>query len=56
MNVERLRRRATHRLDDDRSEGDIRHEAPVHYIDMNPIGMSLVDSTNLVTEPAEIGG
>ena len=56
MHIERLLRGAPHRLDDDRPEGDVRHEAPVHDIDMDPVRAGLVDGKDFLAEPLEIGG
>ena len=50
MHIERLSCVASHRFDDDRPEGDIRHEAAVHDVDMNPVGAGLIDSPDLVGE------
>ena len=55
MDIDRFRRRLAHRLDDDRADRDVRHKAPVHHIDMDPVGAGAVDRAHLVGEPAEIG-
>jgi hypothetical protein len=46
--IERLPRGAPHRLDNHRSNPDVRHEAAVHDIDMDPIGSRRIDSANLL--------
>jgi hypothetical protein len=38
VHVERLRGRAAHRLDERRTEGDVRHEPSVHDVDVDPVG------------------
>ncbi len=43
MDIDRLLRRLAHGLDDDRADRDVRDEAPVHDIDMDPIGPRPVD-------------
>jgi hypothetical protein len=45
-----------HPFDDDRSNGDVRHEVAVHDIDVQPIGARGFDSLNLVFETAEVRG
>ena len=50
MHIERLLRVASHRFDNRRPERDIRHEAPVHHIDMDPVGAGRVDGADLIGE------
>ena len=40
----------------DRSDGEVRNEAAVHDVDVNPVGACRFDGPNLVREVAEIGG
>ena len=55
MDIDRLLRRLAHGLDDDRADRDVRHKAPVHDIDMDPVGSRPIDGAHLLGEPAEIG-
>ena len=54
MHIERLLRGASHRLDNHRSDRDVRHEAAVHHVDMDPVGSRRIDGANLLGEPPEI--
>jgi hypothetical protein len=54
VHIERLPRVASHRFDNHRPERDIRHEAAVHHVDMNPVGAARIDGANLVGEIPEI--
>ena len=56
MAVEDLRRRAADRLDDRRPEGDVRHEMPIHHVEMDPVGARGVDGAHLFAEAREVGG
>jgi hypothetical protein len=56
VHIERLLRRASRRFDNHRTDRDIRHEAPVHYVDMDPVGACLIDGTNFFAEPSKIRG
>ena len=56
VHIERLGRRAAHCIHDRGAEGDVRHEPAVHDVDMNPIGAGLIDRTNFLAEPPQIGG
>ena len=55
MDVERELGERLDRLDDGRAEGDVRHEMTVHDVDVEEIGMGLVDARTLGAEIAEIG-
>ncbi len=35
---------------------DVRHEMPVHDIDMDPVGAGGVDGAHFFPEPGEVGG
>src|SRR5271170_4192864 len=54
MHVERFFRGAAHRLDHHRPDRDVRHEAAVHDVDMDPVGASPVDGADLLGEAPEI--
>jgi hypothetical protein len=54
LHIERLLRAASHRFDNHRPDRDVRHEATVHYVDMDPVGSCRVDGTNLLGETPEI--
>ncbi len=43
------------RLDDIRPEGNVRHEMPVHDIEMNPVRAGLGDIGDFLSELGEIG-
>ncbi len=55
MHVEDLLRVWAERRDDVGADGDVRHEMPVHHVDMDPVGARLVDRAHLLAEPREIG-
>ena len=40
-----------HRLDDVGAVGDVRHEMPVHHIEMDPVGAGGVDAADFLAEP-----
>ena len=52
--IERLLRVASDRFDNHRSERDIRHEAAVHDVNMDPVGASRIDGTDLLGKMPEI--
>ena len=54
MHVERLLRAAAHRLHDQRPDRDIRHEAAVHDVDMNPVGAGRLDGANFIGKMSEV--
>ena len=56
VNVHRNNRDLTHPFDNDRANGDVRHEVAVHDIDVQPIGAGRFDSLDFVFETAEIRG
>ncbi len=55
MHVERLRRRATDGLENDRANRQVRHEAAVHHIDVNPVGAGSLNRANFFAQSGEIG-
>ena len=55
MHVERLLRPGPDALDEARPERDVRHEMPIHHIDMNPVASGVVDRADLLAEAGEIG-
>jgi DNA polymerase-3 subunit alpha len=54
MHVEGLVRPGLDRLQDRRADGEVRHEMPVHHVDMNPVGTRRVDGFDFVSQPGEI--
>ena len=48
MDVEGLNSGASDCLDHDRAERDVRHEAAIHHVDVNPIGASGINRAHLV--------
>jgi hypothetical protein len=54
MHIERLLRAASHRFDHYRPNRDIRHEAAIHHIDVNPIRPRRIDGANLLGDTTEI--
>ena len=52
VNVERLCGRAADRLQHDRPDGDVRNEASVHHVDMDPVGAGRIDCAHLFAESA----
>src|SRR5262249_26297711 len=54
MDVERQRRQPPHRLDDLRAESEIRHEAAVHDVDVDPVGAAGLAQGDLFAEPREV--
>src|SRR6185369_17372420 len=56
MHVQRLGRRAPNRLDDDRSEAEVGHEATVHDVNVDPVRSGGIDRADFVAEASEIGG
>jgi hypothetical protein len=46
----------TKRLHGRRAEGQVRHEMPVHHIDMDPVRTLILGGTNLGPEIGEVGG
>jgi hypothetical protein len=55
MHVERLGRRSADGPQDDRAECDVGDEAPVHDIDVDPVGTRGIYGTNLLAEAREVG-
>ena len=56
VDVERERRRAAHRFDDERAEGDRRDEAAVHHVEVDVVSAALLGRPDLLREAAEVGG
>lgn len=54
MAIEGRVRVGTQRLDDVGTEGNVRHEMPVHYIKVDPVGAGGGDVAHLLAEPGEI--
>src|SRR5208283_3278757 len=55
MHIEYVIAIGAQRLHDFRSEADIRHEVPIHHIEMQPIGSCRHHVAYLLTEAGEIG-
>lgn len=45
---------AAQRIDDERADGDVWHEVPVHHIDMKPVGAGGEDGIGLVGQMGKI--
>ncbi len=56
MHVEHLLGPGPDAFDEARPEGDVRHEMPVHHIDMHPVAARFVDGADFLAEACEIGG
>ncbi len=56
VHIERLGRRAAHRIHDGGAEGDVRHEPAIHHVDMDPIGAGRIDRLDFFAESPQIGG
>ena len=56
VHIERLPRVASYRFDNHRPERDIRHEAAVHHVDMNPVGAGRIDGAHFFPQFREICG
>ena len=55
MHIDGLCRRFPYGFDHDRPDRDVRHEAPVHDINMDPVSARGVHRPHLIGQPAEIG-
>ncbi len=42
-------------LDDRGADGQVRNEAPVHDVDVDPVGTAILDGGNRVAQVGEIG-
>src|SRR5258706_10913133 len=56
LTVEHLAGAGPDALDHPRPKADVRHEVPVHDIDMHPVAAALVDRPHLLAEAGEVGG
>src|SRR5437870_9193267 len=54
MRLERKAGRPTKRADDDRADRDVRHEVPVHDVDVNPVRTRRLSLGDLLTEAREV--
>ena len=54
VHIEWLVRAAPHRFDDDRPDRDVRREATIHHINMDPIRARRIDGVNLLGETSKI--
>ena len=43
-------------LNDRDSEGDVRHETPVHHVAVEPVGLAAVDHLDVAFQVEEVGG
>src|SRR4051794_14178646 len=55
VNVERQPGELTHGLDDLRTEREVRYEATIHDVDVNPVGASGLAHRDLIGELREVG-
>jgi hypothetical protein len=53
--IERQARHFGHRLHDGGADGQVRNEATVHHIDVNPVRAGLLGGAHLFRQPPEIG-
>ena len=54
VHIERFQRGPSHGLHNHWSDRDVRHEAAVHDVDMDPVGSRRIDSANLLGKMSEI--
>jgi hypothetical protein len=54
MHIERLLRAALHRFDNHRPNRDVRHEATIHHVDMDPVRSRRINGANLLGESPKI--
>lgn len=54
VNIDRLVRAAPYRFDDYRPDRDVRHEATIHHINMDPIRTRRIDGVNLLVETSKV--
>ena len=55
VHVERFLTKTCHSLEHRKAERDVRHEHPVHYVQMKPVGLAPVNHLNVVMQVQEIG-
>ena len=56
VHVERQLRDALERRDDQRADGDVRHEVPVHHVHVDEVGAARFDPRDVVAQLSEIRG
>jgi hypothetical protein len=56
VHIKRLARVLADGVQHREPEGDVRHEDPVHDVDVEPVGFAAVDQFHIALEVAEIGG
>jgi len=56
VHIERPGRDVPDRPDDRRPDRDVRHEVPVHHVDVNEIRAAAFDGRNVAAEGREVGG
>ena len=55
VDVEGLGGVRAQRLHDSRADGEVRHEMPVHHVDVDPVRPGGIDSADFLAQPCEIG-
>ena len=56
MDVERLFAVRAQRFHDRGADRQVRHEMPVHHVDVDPVGAGRVDRAHFLAELGEVGG
>ncbi len=56
VRVEHLFRMRSHRCNRAGPERDIRHEVPVHHVEMDPVRAGFIDRAHFLAELGEVGG
>ena len=56
MHIDREFRIPSDQIDNCRSEGNIIDEMSIHNVAVNPVGASLLDSLDFVSQSGEVGG
>ena len=56
VHVEHLPGVRAKRLDHAGADRDVRHEMPIHDVDMDPVGTGCIDRAHLLAEPGKVGG
>ena len=56
VDVEREAGHLAHGLDDERAEGDGRHEVAVHHVEVEVVRARGLHGSHLLSQPAQVGG
>ena len=56
MRIERQPGYLAHRFQHRHADREVRHEMPVHHVEMNQVGAGLFDPANLFAQAREVGG